>query len=168
MSTEWDHYLIHCYNEANRSSTDPSTQNAACIVPVGQHRELGTIVLGANHFPRGVAETEKRWERPGKYFFVEHAERNAIYEAASMGESTYGATMVSPWAACTSCARAIIQSGIVRLVRHRSKEAHAHWNEEIEIGNLMMQEAGIEIVEIDPIAGYKLRRDGVLVDTGSL
>lgn len=165
MSSPWERQLRLCYEAAGKDSTDPSTQNSALII---SNPDATQGIMAANHFPLGVAENPQRWERPVKYYYVEHAERNAIYQAARVGYRTEGAIMVSPWAACADCARAIIQSGIKTLVRHRMKEAHAHWNETIIAGDTMMYEAGISIIELEPIPGYKLRRDGVLVDTGTL
>lgn len=67
--------------EFAKKSNDMSTQNAAFLVD-----EDGKIyVREINRFPDGVKETAERWERPLKYKFVEHAERNAIYAAARKG-----------------------------------------------------------------------------------
>src|SRR5690606_16026096 len=100
--------------------------------------------------PRGVAETAKRWERPLKYKFVEHAERGAVYDAARAGISLKGADMYSPWASCCDCARAIAMSDIGRLIRfpHARNE---RWDRSVEIGDTIMREAGVEIVEIEPV-----------------
>lgn len=43
---------------------------------------LQILSLGFNGFPRGIDETNtERWKYPNKKFHVEHAERNAIYNA---------------------------------------------------------------------------------------
>jgi dCMP deaminase len=65
-------------------------------------------------------EVPERWSRDGgvKYEWVEHGERNAIYNAARNGVSVRGATMYLNYAVecCCDCTRAIIQSGIKRVV----------------------------------------------------
>ena len=46
------------------------------------------VSLGWNGFPRGVADSpDYRHERPEKYLWTEHAERNAIYNAAANGHN---------------------------------------------------------------------------------
>src|SRR4249919_3629015 len=89
-------------------------------------RKVGAVVADANFqvkvsacngFPRGAREDiNSRYERPLKYLWTEHAERNAIYQAARNGIALEGCTMYVPWFPCMDCARAIVQSGISRLV----------------------------------------------------
>lgn len=137
--------LAHAYRLAEHSR-DPSTQCGAVVV--GFDGEI--LADGINEFPRGVEYTDDRWERPLKYQVIEHAERNAIYDAAIRGVCTAGLTMVAPWAACADCARAIIQSGITTLVRHQdaSDRSPANWVESIAIADTMLHEADIEIIDI--------------------
>lgn len=124
-------------------SPDPSTQNGAVLLDPGGY----LIAYAHNRFPTGVAYRDDRWERPRKYHFIEHAERNVIFEAANCGHQTRHCTLVAPWAACADCARAIIQVGIEQLVRFRSK-AHGHWDQSILDGDTMMREAGVQITEL--------------------
>lgn len=125
-------------------SIDPSVQNGAVIVsPSGE-----IVGSGFNAFPQGADDTRpSRWERPGKYLWIEHAERNAVFCAAQLGNATAGAVMYCPWASCADCARAIVQAGLSRLVRFPMPPADG-WNESIQTGDLILQEGGVEIVEI--------------------
>lgn len=139
--------LADAYRIAASCSTDPSTQNAAVI-----YDNFGQVLAeGWNGFPRGFAESPNRWERPQKYQYVEHAERNAIYCAARLGVSTRHATMVAPWAACYDCARAIIQAGIETLIRHADCTefglAHGIKWQDLSGPDDMLREAGILIVD---------------------
>jgi deoxycytidylate deaminase len=75
--------------------------------------------------------------------------------------------MICPWAACTDCAKAIIQDGIARLVIH--KQAHdrtpldSPWMEDIKVAHMMLGEAGVEIVIVDGIVnGPPVRHSGHL------
>jgi dCMP deaminase len=111
----WDSYFIKMVQLVSEKSKDPSTKCGALIV--GPDHEIRST--GFNGFPRGVDETiESRWVRPEKYEWVEHAERNAIYNAARVGISTFGCTMYVNYAVecCDDCTRAIIQSGIIEVV----------------------------------------------------
>ena len=134
-------YLKAAYEFAIKNSTDPSTQNGAVIVKNGE-----IIAWGANHFPRGVIESDLRWQRPTKYQFVEHAERNAIFDAAKRGVSTENAVMYCPWFACDSCGRAIIQAGITEVVGHNTPlhESSPNWKDSIAVALQMFEEAGIK------------------------
>jgi len=140
-------YLKEAYLYAQKFSTDPSTNNGAILVD-----STGEIkVRAANHFPKGVVETPERWERPLKYQYVEHAERNAIYTAArELDEPTKGMTMYVPWALCADCARAIIQAGIVKVVRHKNTmdKTPKHWKETIEIAETILLEGNVQMVEV--------------------
>lgn len=89
-------YLLMAYKEATKSP-DPSTQNGAVIVTTA-----GTAA-DCNRFPERVKITDARLERPLKYNFIEHAERNAIFSAARKQLPLLGATMYVPWFACSDC-----------------------------------------------------------------
>lgn len=144
---DWRDLLRHAY-QLSKASLDPSTQNGAVLV-----NEQGRLMGGDhNRFPEGVNTNHpSRWERPLKYKFIEHAERNVIYMSARRGVKTEGLTMVCPWAACAECARAIIQAGINQLVTH--KQAHDRtpdrWKKEIDVAFEMLGEAGVKVIVYD-------------------
>lgn len=145
FDANWEQLMLDVYRYAT-DSPDPRTQNAAFIY----NKDGKLISLACNRMPRGVKANDSRWERPNKYNFVEHAERNAIYKSAEYGCSTYGGTMVAPWAACCDCARAIIQSGIRRVVRHKEacERGDSHWLEQMKLADEMFEEADIDILEL--------------------
>jgi len=141
--------LVEAYEVATESP-DPSTQIGAVIpfrMMVGNSL-FNYSIKSCNTFPYGVKSTPERLERPLKYEFVEHAERGAVYQAAHRGLALKGKTMYIPWFACTDCARAIICSGIVRVIGHqRMMDATPQrWKDSIASAFIMMEEAGIEIV----------------------
>jgi len=155
-------YMKQAYRRGSLYSTDPSTQNGAVIVNPRTGRIIST---GVNKFPRGVQDKPERWERPIKYSYVEHAERSAIYSAALIGEATVGCTMYCYWAACADCARAIILSGISRLVTHKiiMDVSHERWKDTIEVAFGMLREAGVELDQVEePIEEYRIRFNGEL------
>lgn len=135
-------------------SGDLSTQNGAIIC-----NELGGWVGGCNDILPGVEDTAERRDRPAKYVFTEHAERRAVYQAARCGVETEGATMYCPWFACDSCGRAIIASGIKRVVGHQKMfdATPDHWKSSIADALTMLTEAGVEMelvqgdLGVDPI-----------------
>ena len=109
----WTEYFRNLANNVKLKSKDINTQIGAVIV--GEDNEI--VSTGYNSFPRGLDDTiEERQVRPEKYFWFEHAERNAIYNAARIGVSTKGTTMyLSHWFPCSDCARGIINAGITTI-----------------------------------------------------
>jgi dCMP deaminase len=154
--------LVRACNYATRSP-DPSTQNAAVLCKGVRGLSPIAATWAVNEFPKGVQYADERWQRPQKYDYVEHAERNSIYHAAAHGIPTYGLTMVSPWAACADCARGIIQTGVHRLVTLSTDASHTSWNDSISVAMTMLDEAGVEVVYVDgPVMmeGFTLLRNG--------
>jgi dCMP deaminase len=154
-------YLALAYVYASRSP-DPSTQNGAVIVPAKGDEE----VCDCNNFPTTVSVTAERLERPLKYQYIEHAERNVVYKAARLGIKTEGATMYCPWYACTDCARAIIQAGIVRVVGHAlpEHENNPRWKESIAVAVDMLKEAGVQCDFLEgKLDAQPIRMNGVVV-----
>lgn len=115
----WDKRYLNLAQTISTWSEDRSTNLGAIIVSSNN----AILSVGYNGFPRGVNQhVEERHARPAKYTFTEHAERNAIYNAARNSIPIFGATlyMFSPIAGppCGDCARGVIQSGIKRVVVH--------------------------------------------------
>lgn len=141
-----------CYLKA-LDSPDESTQNAAVLI-THQFRgpaKIAMKTLACNEPPHGWELEDKHQERPFKYEIFEHAERNAIYKAAARGVNTWGATLVCPWAACSDCARAIVQSKITKLVT-RTRDpllTSAKWLESIAIADEILTAGGVAIEFVD-------------------
>ena len=160
MNDPWEMQYMETAYEMALQSPDPSTQNGAVIIA----NEHG-VGFGVNTFPRDVEITDARLERPLKYTFIEHAERNAIYDAARHGHPLQGSTMYVLWAACADCARAIIQAGITRVVTHSfyvnydkadAGENRMNWTDSIDPAFVMFKEAGIKVDFVDAEIGMDL------------
>jgi dCMP deaminase len=106
----WTEYFLNIAEQVKLKSKDKSTQIGAVIV--GADNEV--LSTGYNSFPRGLDDSkEERQERPEKYFWFEHAERNAIYNAARIGVSLKNSTIyLTSGLPCMDCARGIVNSGI--------------------------------------------------------
>ena len=95
-------------------SKDPKTQVGACIVS----DENKILSMGYNGFPTGCSDDDFPWESEGdvlnvKNTYVCHAELNAILNATL---NVKGGTLYVTFFPCNECTKAIIQSGIVRVV----------------------------------------------------
>ena len=105
------------------------------------------VSIGWNGFPRGINDdVDTRHERPAKYKWTEHAERNAIFNAAANGHHTRGCTMYLQWYPCADCARAIIQAGIIKLVCKEPDWNDPIWAADFEVVKEMLDESRVEVV----------------------
>ena len=145
----WNEYFFNLVDFVAQKSKDPSTK-VGCII-VGPDNEVRA--MGYNGFPRFVREDrEDRWERPEKYLWVEHAERNAIYSAALVGTPLKECTIYLAWYPCANCARAIIQAGIKEVKIDGRKydpekisSKDERWLEDFRVAKEMFEEADIEV-----------------------
>ncbi len=138
--------LREAYKWAEKVSDDRSTKNGSILVNPGQ---MVPLLFGANRFPTSsLYENEDNHERPRKYAFTEHAERDVIYLAATCGLATEGLVMACPWACCAECARAIVMSGITMVIAHR--QAHdkspERWRQAIVDGREILAAGKVEYV----------------------
>ena len=110
---DWDQYFMTmAYLAASRSS-DESTHAGAVVV----RSDNSIVSTGYNGPVRG--ENDPPQERPEKYFYFEHAERNAIYNAARHEGGLNNCRLYVNFLPCADCARAIVQAGITEVVVHR-------------------------------------------------
>jgi dCMP deaminase len=141
----WKEYFRNIVHQVKLKSKDERTQIGAVIV--GEDNEI--VSTGYNSFPRGIIDDiSERQERPEKYFWFEHAERNAIYNAARIGVSTKGTTMyLTCGIPCADCCRGIINAGITTIVCEVG-DAGAKgpkWEESGKRSLQMFNEAGVKI-----------------------
>jgi dCMP deaminase len=108
--------------------------------------------MGYNGQPRGCDDNrESRLERPEKYYWFEHAERNLIFNAARIGVPLEGCTLIVwPLYPCMDCARAIVQSGIVRVVTQGPDLDNERWVCSFERSRELFDEVGVEVVVASP------------------
>jgi dCMP deaminase len=143
----WDDYLIGLADHVSAKSKDRSTKVG--VVIVGEHNQI--ISTGFNGFPRKIDDDkDERHERPAKYSWTEHGERNAIYNAARHGIMLEGSSLYlnwTPWSVCPDCCRAIIQSGIAKVIGpNRQFSKNKDWN--FDVTTEMFNEAGIIVKQI--------------------
>lgn len=140
----WTEYFYNIAQQVKEKSKDNNTKIGAVIV--GKDKEI--VSTGYNSFPRGIEdEKTKRQSKPEKYFWFEHAERNAIYNAARIGVSTKGCTMyLTCDIPCADCARGIINAGISKIFIMRDAGAQSKkWEDSAARSNEMFSEAGVKI-----------------------
>lgn len=130
---------------ARENSKDPSTKVGSCIV-----RADGSVAAtGYNGFPRGVKDHKARYDdRTIKYAMVVHSEINCLIHLKEPVEPTWKMYCVVP--PCSSCAGAIINSGVKNLVLCEMQQhqlSNSGWRQSVETSHLMFSEANVTIME---------------------
>lgn len=151
----WNQYFMAMAHLAAFRSKDPNTQVGACIVNP-QKRVVG---LGYNGFPHGCSDDVYPWEREGdlletKYPYVVHAELNAILNSI---QNLAGCTLYVSLFPCHECAKAIIQSGISKVVYESDKY---NGTEDNTASKRMFQDAGVILEQLP----YQVRIEAEVVE----
>ena len=139
-------FMELCHHVASWSE-DPHF-HVGCVLVAPQGQVVRSV--GYNGLPRGVsAEDGRRFDRESgeKFYWFEHAERNAIYDATRTGVSLEGCTAYVNRFPCADCGRALIQAGIARIVAPPIPEADGALDYSFQVSRTMLLEAGIDLTE---------------------
>lgn len=152
----WDEYFMGLAHLSAKRSKDPSTQVGACIVSE-EHRVVG---IGYNGFPNGCSDDDFPWEREGsygetKYPFVVHAELNAILNST---QNLKGCCLYVSLFPCNECAKAIIQSGISRIVYECDKYADT---DAVKASKRMLMAANVKLIQLPYAIKLEVIREDV-------
>ena len=139
----WDFRFLDMSELISGWSKDPSTKVGSVIVDENNR----IISVGYNGFPKNVSDDKRRDDRE-KYKIIVHAEVNAILFAKNPLDSTILYTY--PFMPCSRCAGLVIQSGIKRVVSY--KNTNPRWEKDFNISRQMFQEAGVEVLEYEPVS----------------
>jgi dCMP deaminase len=148
---DWDQlYITMCYLVGMRSRDDKTH-----VGSVITDSDNVLVATGYNSLPRGIEADKdgKRLSREGgeKYYWIEHAERNAIYNAARRGTVLKGCKIYVPWLPCCDCARGIIQSGVAEVIIHQNGQdfydthTNGKWVDEHKRTQDMFYESGVHL-----------------------
>lgn len=147
--------LSICYELASKSP-DKSNQNGAVVV---DSYDYSTIIAGGrNEFPSSTEVTDELInDREKKLFYIEHAERNAIFSAVNNKKEVSGNTLFCPWFACSDCAKAILLCGITRVIGHQQRmdQTPERWKASVAAGLDMLTKHGVILEFLDEKLGCK-------------
>jgi len=141
----WDQRFMGLCDHLASWSEDRDFQVGCVIVDPDGNDVRAT---GYNGLPRGVlAQDDGRFDRASgeKFFWFEHAERNAIYNAARSGVSLLGCTAYVNRFPCADCGRALIQSGITQIVAPPIPKADGALDHSFQVSLRMLREAGLSV-----------------------
>lgn len=142
---QWLNHFIDMAKLISTMSKDPSKKIG--VVIVDEHNRV--VSTGFNGFPRGIEDSQERLENKDyKRAITLHAEENAILYAK---QDLTGCDMyIYGLPPCSHCAAMIIQSGI-RNVYYRIPDEYEisdHWKENLVIAETILNEVGINLLDI--------------------
>jgi len=152
---KWAGRLLKMAKDVASWSKDESTKVGAVITTL----DGSPVSWGFNGMAKGIDDTVAgRKERPAKYKWMCHAERNAM-DLSPRGDLT-DCVMFITFSPCTNCAQSIIQRGIKTVVvdeDHTADKMPERWREDMIVAVEMLKEAGVKI--------YESRSDDNNIDT---
>jgi len=141
----WDEYFINIMEMVGARGTCDRGKSGCVIVK--NKRIISTGYVGApagckhcdelGHEMHTVIKEDGTESR--HCIRTSHAEENAIVQAARIGVSTEGSTLYCKMAPCYTCAKMIINSGVVRVVALKDYHASKRSKE-------IFAEAGVEFI----------------------
>lgn len=148
MSSKWDRRFLNLAREVASWSKDPSTKVGAVIVDHDRH----ILATGFNGFPRMVEDSDERlFDRDLKLKLSVHAELNAILQAGKL--PFFCSIYVSAPFLCNECVKAVIQSGLIRIVKPvpnpEDRELLERWKDSIKISQIMLKESNVQVIEVE-------------------
>ena len=143
----WEEYFMAVSKLSAMRSKDPSTQVGACIVS----EDNRLLSVGYNGAPRGYKDYKFPWNREGgnldtKYFFVVHAEKNAILNYGGSRQDFKGASIYVDLFPCNECAKEIIQVGIKEVIYLSDKYADT---DSVIASKILFDECGVKYRQLD-------------------
>ncbi len=164
----WDETFMRDVYWWARRSKDPRTKIGAVLV---NWEWKDPFSHAYNGFARKVNDdVPERWERPEKYFWVSHAESNAILNCSRTGRSTIGSVMFTQGVPCADCANDVIQAGIKEIVVHKQWQDYElafnweKWNDSSKRSIEKLSEAKVIIRVFEKTLGEVGVLDGKVID----
>ena len=150
----WDAYFMGLAHLSALRSKDPSTQVGCCIV----NKDNKVISIGYNGFPIGCNDDSFPWSRDGninntKYPYVVHAELNAILNSNKNLNDCIIYVSLFP---CNECSKAIIQSGIKKVIYESDKYAES---DAVKASKKMFDAAKVKYIQLPYKININISKD---------
>ena len=155
MRPAWTDYFLGLAKVVSQRSHDVHTQHG-CVITDKKHRILG---VGYNGFPRNMPDHILPTERPAKYRWMIHAERNALSNCVVRPDN--GTAYVSGQC-CNDCIMALWQEGVDTVVMSNNHGTILFDEAEQKIFDTFTNNSGIKIIRVDPDLSWVKNLCGVL------
>jgi deoxycytidylate deaminase len=142
----WDECFMGMAYLIAMMSPDPNTKNGAVIVDKFKHLHA----LGFNGFPPNCYDDEMPRNRPDKYDFIEHAEKNALNNRMT---DVTGMTMYVTGYPCKSCFLTIRCNRIKKVIYDSNNLAHCVSSKDVQVIKKLNKCPSEHKVELIPFEG---------------
>lgn len=155
MRPNWTDYFLGLAKVISQRSHDIHTQHG-CVITDQSNRILG---VGYNGFPRGLDDSKLPTNRPDKYPWMVHSERNALSNCVVRPDN--GIAYVTGQC-CNDCTIALWQEGVKTIYMINDHGTHLFDEEAQKRFDLFVSMSGIKIFKIDPDLTWLQALCGVL------
>ena len=146
MKERWLQEFIDLAHKRAEMSRDENTKVGAVLF---SEKDCVEISIGYNCLARGVEHTEERSQRPLKYLYTSHAEASAIANAARLGRSTNGSSLVVTMFPCPVCTAQLINAGVTKVYSPEPDWTHYKYGEEFQHSLSQLREAKVDVFYLD-------------------
>ena len=155
MRPNWIDYFLGLAKVVSQRSHDIHTQHG-CVITDENNRILG---VGYNGFPKGMNDTLLPTNRPEKYDWMIHSERNALANCVIRPDN--GTTYVTGQC-CNDCIMALWQEGIKQVYMIKAHGTVLFDDNAKKRFDLFVEMSGIKIFYIEPNLHWLRQLTGVL------
>ena len=142
IDIKWNKRFLELAKHISSWSKDKTKVGAVIVDPETKQ----VIGMGYNGFPRGVDDTEERInDRETKLHFICHAELNAILNSnrSVRGCEIYVYPTLMVPNSCPECSKAIVQSGIKKVLGYKRKTIEKRWADLEKFSSDILYEGGV-------------------------
>lgn len=151
----WIDYFLGLAKVVSQRSHDIHTKHG-CVITDKQNRILGT---GYNGFPKGLDDSKLPLNRPDKYFWMSHSERNAISNCVVRPDN--GNAYVTGQC-CNECIIALHQVGIDSVYMIDDHGTKLFDEDAKKRFDLFVKMSGIKVYYVNPNLNWLRQLAGVI------
>jgi dCMP deaminase len=155
MRPSWTNYFLGLAKVVSQRSHDIHTQHG-CVITDQNNRILG---VGYNGFPRGLDDTNLPTNRPDKYPWMVHSERNALSNCVVRPDN--GIAYVTGQC-CNDCIMALWQEGVQTVYMIDDHGTHLFDDNAKKIFDTFVEMSEIKIFRVSPDLSWLKNLCGVI------
>lgn len=155
MRPSWIDYFLGLAKVISQRSHDIHTQHG-CVITDSNNRILG---VGYNGFPKGLDDENLPLQRPEKYHWMVHSERNALSNCIVRPEN--GIAYVTGQC-CNDCIIALWQEGIKKVYMNDDHGTHLFDKQAQDRFDTFIRMSGMEVYKVKPNLSWLRNLCGVL------
>lgn len=151
----WTDYFLGLAKVVSQRSHDIHTKHG-CVITDKQNRILGT---GYNGFPKGLDDSKLPLNRPDKYLWISHSERNALSNCVARPDN--GNAYITGQC-CNDCIMALHQAGIDSVYMIDGHGTKLFDDDAKKRFDLFVEMSGIKIYYVNPDLDWLRQLTGVI------